>query len=487
MIMDKIREKNTEKSSPFPKARKTKIICTLGPATSDKAMIRQLALAGMNIARLNMSHGDHEFHRKIIRNIKSLNKELGKFPIAILMDTQGPEIRTGDVDNELDLKVGETFTFHVIPGRESEATSVFVNYTDILKDLKIGDRVTVDNGLINLAVQEIKEGELICKVLDGGKLGSRKHINLPGIRVNLPSITPKDRKDILFGLEEEIDFVALSFVRSPDDVVELRKIIEEKGAHAQIVSKIEDQEGLRNLDEIIAVSDGVMVARGDLGVEAPLEDLPIIQRKIIKKCAMEGKRVIVATHLLESMIHNPSPTRAEVTDVANAVYEEADAIMLSGETAMGSYPVRCVEMLDKIARRIETSGGMDYVKMKIPKDKKEEMARSASILADSLNCPAIIVITRRGVMANYVSSFHPRTAIVHAFTNMTSVRRKLWLNRGVIPYRVDFSNDPEKTIRLAIETLKKEGMVDVGDKVVILSDVIAGEDRVDTIQIRDVN
>lgn len=478
---------NTKKSQPLQlKARKTKIICTLGPATSDKEMIKKLAMAGMNIARLNMSHGDHEFHRKIIRNIKSLNKDLGKYPIAILMDTQGPEIRTGDVDNELDLKVGETFTFHVIPGRESEAQSVFVNYIDILNDLKVGDRVTVDNGLINLAVQEIREGELVCTVLDGGKLGSRKHINLPGIRVNIPSITPKDMKDILFGLEEEIDFIALSFVRSPDDVVQLRSIIDEKGAHAQIVAKIEDQEGVKNLDEIIAVSDGVMVARGDLGVEVPLEDLPIIQRRIIKKCAYEGKRVIVATHLLESMIHNPSPTRAEVTDVANAVYEESDAIMLSGETAMGSYPVRCVEMLDKIARRIEASGGMDYVRKKIPRDKKEEMAKSAAQLADSLNSPAIIVITRRGVMANHVSSFHPKTAIVHAFTNMTSIRRKLWLNRGVIPYRVDFSSDPEKTIKHAIEILLKEGMVETGDKVVILSDAIAGEERVDTIQIREV-
>ncbi|WCL47665.1 pyruvate kinase [Leptospira sp. GIMC2001] len=482
-------EQQTKNNNPNPllKARKTKIICTIGPATADKQMIKKLAMAGMNVARLNMSHGNHDFHRQIIRNIKSLNKDTaGGNPIAILMDTQGPEIRTGDVDNELDLKVGETFTFHVIPGREAEAKSVFVNYIDIVKDLKVGDKVTVDNGLINLAVQEVREGELLCKVLDGGKLGSRKHINLPGIRVNIPSITQKDLKDILFGLEEEIDFIALSFVRSVDDVIQLRKIIEEKGAHAQIVAKIEDQEGVKNLDEIINVSDGVMVARGDLGVEVPLEDLPIIQRRIIKKCAIEGKRVIVATHLLESMIHNPSPTRAEVTDVANAVYEEADAIMLSGETAMGSYPVRCVEMLDKISRRIEQSGGMGYVKLKVPKDKKEEMAKSASDLADSLKSPAIIVITRRGIMANHVSSFHPSTAIVHAFTNMTSVRRKLWLNRGVIPYRMDFSSDPEKTIKQAIETLLKEKMVEKGDRVVILSDAIAGEERVDTIQIREV-
>lgn len=467
--------------------RKTKIICTIGPATKDKKTIQQMAEAGMNIARLNMSHGDHEFHRNIIKNIKALNKDVLKYPIAIMLDTQGPEIRTGDVDSDLDLKVGEIFRFNIIPGEvESESKSVFVNYTDIVKDLKVGDKVTVDNGLINLSVLEIKEKELVCRVLDGGKLGSRKHINLPGIRVNLPSITPKDHKDILFGLEEDIDFVALSFVRSADDVLKLRGIIEEKNAHAQIIAKIEDQEGVKNLDSIIAVADGIMVARGDLGVEIEIEELPIVQRRIIQKCSAEGKRVIVATHLLESMIQNPFPTRAEVTDVANAVYEGADAIMLSGETAMGKFPLRCVEIMHKISSRIEKTGNLGYGSLKVPKTQKEEMARSAVALANSLSSPAIVVITRRGSTANSVTSFHPQKAVIHAFTNMTSVRRKLWLNRGVIPYRIDFSMDPEKTIQLAIETIKKTGMVDSGDKVVILSDVIAGTDRVETIQVRDV-
>ncbi len=468
------------------RARKTKIICTIGPATNSKEMIRQLAEAGMDIARINMSHGDHEFHRKVIRTIKSLNKDtLHKHPITIMLDTQGPEIRTGDVLNDLHLKVGETFSFHIIPGMEAEASSVFVNYKDIVKDLKVGDKVTVDNGLINLAVQEIKETELVCTVLDGGKLGSRKHINLPGIRVNLPSITPKDHKDILFGLEEDIDFVALSFVRTPEDVEQLRELIQSKNHHAQIIAKIEDQEAVKNLDEIIRVSDGVMVARGDLGVEIEIQDLPIVQRRIIKKCQEEGKRVIVATHLLESMIHNPSPTRAEVTDVANAVYEEADAIMLSGETAMGKYPIRCVEMMDRIARRMEASINLGMAAQRKPKDKKEEMARSAANLADSLQSPAIIVITRRGITANNLASFHPKYPIIHAFTNMTSVRRKLWMTRGIIPYRVDFSSDPEKTIKLAIETLTKNGSLKPGEKVVILSDIIAGEERVETIQVRD--
>ncbi|EMY78621.1 pyruvate kinase [Leptospira weilii serovar Ranarum str. ICFT] len=467
--------------------RKTKIICTIGPATADKKMIQALAEAGMNVARLNMSHGNHDFHRSIIRNIKSLNKDVLKNPIAILLDTQGPEIRTGDLQvDHLELKVGETFTFHIIPGEESEEQSVFVNYKDIVKDLKVGDPVTVDNGLINLVVEEINDSALKCKVLDGGRLGSRKHINLPGIRVNLPSITPKDHKDILFGLEEDVDFIALSFVRSAEDINQLKQIIEENEGHAQVIAKIEDQEAVRNMKEIVAVSDGVMVARGDLGVEVPIEELPILQRAIIKECALKGKRVIVATHLLESMINNPSPTRAEVTDVANAVYEEADAIMLSGETAAGKFPVRCVEMMDKIAQRVEKTGGVDYVKDKIPQDKKEYMARSAAELADSLKCPAIVVITRRGTTALNVAGFHPHYPLIYAFTNMTTVRRKLWLTRGVIPYRIDFSRDPEKTIRLAIETLKKAGRLEDGDQVVILSDIIAGEDRVETIQIREV-
>jgi pyruvate kinase len=449
-------------------------------------MIEKLALAGMNIARLNMSHGDHKFHGDVIKKIKNVNRKL-KHPIAILLDTQGPEIRTGDVNAELDLKIGEIFTFHIIPGLESEAKSVFVNYSDIVNDLKEGDKVTVDNGLINLVVLEKKEKELVCRVLDGGKLGSRKHINLPGIRVNLPSITAKDKRDILFGLEQDIDFVALSFVRTPDDVLELRKFIEDNNGHARIVSKIEDQEAVKYYKQIIEVSDGVMIARGDLGVEVEIQELPIIQRKIIKECAIQGKPVIVATHLLESMIQFPSPTRAEVTDVANAVFEESDAIMLSGETASGKYPEKCVEMLNKIALRVENSGGgVGYIKERVPRNQKEELAKAAALLADSLKVPAVIVITRRGTTAMNLAGFHPEYPVIHAFTNMTSVRRKLWLHRGILPYRMDFSSDPEKTIIAAIDTIKKNDMVSVGDKVVILSDIIAGTDRVETIQIREV-
>jgi pyruvate kinase len=468
------------------KIRKTKIICTIGPATSSPEMIKSLAEAGMNIARLNMSHGDHKFHGEIIKRIKNVNKTL-KYPIGILLDTQGPEIRTGDVNSELDLKVGETFTFHIIPGLESESKSVFVNYSDIVKDLKTGDKVTVDNGLINLVVLEKNEKELVCRVLDGGKLGSRKHINLPGIRVNLPSITVKDSKDIAFGIEQDIDFIALSFVRSHEDVLQLRKMIEEKKGHSKIIAKIEDAEAVKNYKQIIEVSDGVMIARGDLGVEVEIEELPIIQRRIIKECAIQGKPVIVATHLLESMIQFPSPTRAEVTDVANAVFEEADVVMLSGETATGKFPIRCVEMLSRISLRVENSGGgVGYSRERIPKNQKEELARSAARLADSLKAAAVIVITRRGTTAINLSGFRPSYSIIHAFTNMTSVRRKLLLHRGILPYRLDFSSDPEKTISAAIEIVKKNKMITAGDRVVILSDVIAGADRVETIQIREV-
>lgn len=468
--------------SPF---RKTKIICTIGPATNESAKIIQLAATGMNIARLNMSHGNHESHGKVIKQIKNINRNL-KQPIGILLDTQGPEIRTGEVHAELDLKVGEIFRFHIIPGLESEAKSVFVNYTDIVKDLKVGDKVTVDNGLINLTVLEINEDELVCRVLDGGKLGSRKHINLPGVRVNIPSITQKDHKDILFGLQEDVDFIALSFVRSSEDIFDLRKIIGEHKGHTKIIAKIEDREAVKNYKEIIRDADGIMIARGDLGVEVELEELPIIQRKIIRECAEQGTRVIVATHLLESMIQNPFPTRAEITDVSNAVIEEVDAIMLSGETATGNYPVRCVEMLNRVATRTEQAqAGVGYARERQAQNIKEKLARSAARLADSMDAPAIIVITRRGVTANNLSSFHPQTPI-YAFTNMTSVRRKLLLNRGITPFRIDFSSEPEKTINNAIETLKKFDLLQVGQEVVILSDIIAGQERVDTIQIRTV-
>jgi pyruvate kinase len=467
----------------FKDPRLTKIICTIGPSTHTSKMLAKLAMAGMNIARLNMSHGDHASHLQVIRNLKSLNKKL-KHPVALLMDLQGPEIRTGELAESLDLKNGEVFYFTVVPD-DVEEKSVQVNYRDLVHDLKVGERVTVDNGLINLEVLEIEAQRLKCRVMDGGTLGSRKHVNLPGVRVNLPSITAKDRQDIAFAIEQDLDFIALSFVRRAEDVREARAIVDVADGHQRILAKIENQEGVDNFDEILDAADGVMIARGDLGVEVPFEDLPSLQREMIRRCTIAGKPVIVATHLLESMIKNPMPTRAEVTDVANAVYEQADAIMLSGETASGKYPVKCVEVMDTIARRTEREPGLAFFRQRPrPESGREHLALSACRLADSIDAKAIVVITRRGVFGQLVASYRPARSSIFAFTNMTTVRRKLALNRGVVPFRIEFSQDPEKTIQVALKKLKAGGDATSGDRLVVVSDVPTANGTVTSIQVR---
>jgi pyruvate kinase len=463
--------------------RHTKIVCTLGPATKETDVLRDMATAGMNVARLNMSHGNHQSHEELIHRIKSLNKVLNH-PIALLLDTQGPEIRTGEREDPLHLEVGDRITLTVSPGEDPEEASVHVKYPDLVNDLKVGDRVTVDNGIINLEVFEISPPKLRCKVLDGGKLGSRRHVNLPGIRVNLPSITEKDRSDIEFGLKHEVDFIALSFVRSPEDVVECRKIVDAVGASTKIYAKIENQEGVDNFERILEAADGIMVARGDLGVEIPLRELPNFQRQIVRKCMIAGKPVIVATHLLESMIQNPMPTRAEVSDVANAVYEGADAIMLSGETSAGQYPVRCVETLDSIARRQEKEPAMGFHLERKSVGVRDKLAHHAVQLAESLGSHAIVVVTRRGKLAQLVSAYRPSRAIIYAFTNMSSVRRKLWMVRSVVPMVTKLSNDPEKTVQSAMRLLRERNRLLPGDPVVVVSDIEAGDERVTSIQVR---
>jgi pyruvate kinase len=464
--------------------RLTKIVCTIGPATSSWDRLAGLAQAGMNIARLNMSHGDHASHLQVTRHLKSLSKKLAH-PVSILMDLQGPEIRTGELAKSLDLNAGDVFYFTVLAD-DAEERSVHVNYRDLVNDLRVGERVTVDNGLINLEVLEVSEHRLKCKVLDGGTLGSRKHVNLPGVRVNLPSVTKKDREDIAFAMEQDMDFIALSFVRGVEDVQEARQIIDAAGGHQRIIAKIENQEGVDNFDEILEAADGIMVARGDLGVEVAFEELPVLQRDMIRRCAIVGKPIIVATHLLESMIDNPLPTRAEVTDVANAVYEQADAIMLSGETATGKYPVRCVEVLDTIARRIESVRGLDFYKERpAPTTQRGHIAEGACRLADSLGARAIVVMTRRGYFGQLVASYRPQSAIIYAFTNMSTTRRKLWLNRAVVPFRMNLSRDPEKTIGNALAKLRERNIIEPGEPVVVVSDVAtASGDLVTSIQVR---
>ena len=462
--------------------RKTKIICTIGPATSGYDSLQKLADAGMNVVRLNMSHGEHGSCAQIIKSIKTLNRKL-HHPVALLIDTQGPEIRTGDINNELSLKTGDIISVVARGEADVEASSIQINYEDLINDVNIGDKITVDNGLINLQVLSKEQRTMQCRVIDGGVLKSKRHVNLPGIRVNLPAITEKDRRDILFAMEQEVDFIALSFVRSADDIRELKALLGDKVGKIKIIAKIEDQEGVKNLDAIIQEADGVMVARGDLGVEIPFEELPIIQRKIISQCAKYGRRVIVATHMLESMIENPMPTRAEVTDVANAVYEEADAIMLSGETTVGKYPVKCVEVLDRIARSVEKNRGLRFSDDLMMDNDKQEIAAAAVKLAESIQAKAIVVPTRRGLMANLVTNCHPQSSIICAFTNDSRTRRQLVLNRDVLSYRINFSSDPEKTLANAAHIMMNRDEFSETDKVVVISDALSSH-GIEAIQIR---
>ncbi|MCH8140999.1 MAG: pyruvate kinase [Proteobacteria bacterium] len=463
--------------------RRTKIICTIGPATASYPKLEQLYHAGMNLVRLNMSHADHADAKKIINWIKTLNRKV-QYPIPILLDTQGPEIRTGEINEPIDLKPGQIVTVSV-RGDDVETSSIHVNYSELVDVLEIGNRMTVDNGLINFEVLDKKGHQLICKVIDGGTLGSKRHVNLPGVRINLPSITAKDRKDIEFGLEHDVDFIALSFVRSAKDVVELRELLQSKNkaSSVQIIAKIEDQEGVHNVHEIVRAADGIMVASGDLGIETDIADLPNIQRRIVHSSAKWGKRSIVATHLLESMIKNPMPTRAEVTDVANAIYEGVDGIMLSGETTIGKYPVRCVEQLDAIAKQTEKWPGLGYEKELIADTDKQHIANNAVALAEDINAAGIVVITRRGITADLVTSARPQTVPIYAFTNSSKTRRRLSLNRAVLSYRMQFSSEPEKTLQRALLILKQREGFGGNAKVVVISDVLA-ERKTDAIQLR---
>lgn len=464
--------------------RKTKIICTIGPATESIEMLEKLANAGMNVARLNMSHGNHESHAKIIQAIHSLNKKLNH-PIAILLDTQGPEIRTGDMDNDLHLNEGDVISIVARGAEDVESSSIHINYDDLINDVDIDDIITVDNGLINLQVLNKEDRVMQVKVIDGGLLKSKRHVNLPGIRVNLPAITDKDRRDIAFGMEQGVDFIALSFVRQAADIEELRELLGKKADQVKVIAKLEDQESITNMVEIIAAADGIMVARGDLGVEVPLEVLPRIQRRIIRTCAEMGKRVIVATHMLESMIENPIPTRAEVTDVANAVYEEADAIMLSGETTVGKYPVKCVEILDRIARSTESSRGLRFTDNLILQNDKQHIAKAAVDLATSISAKAIIVPTKRGRMANRITNCHPES-IVCAFTNNSRTRRQLVINRNVLSYQIEMDDDSEKTLAAAATIMVKRDEFSPDDQVVVISDALAGS-GFEALQIRKIS
>jgi len=466
--------------------RRTKIICTLGPATEKTETLRQLLHEGVDVFRLNMSHAQHDWVREIVPRIRRIAKKM-ECPVAILLDTQGPAIRTGELKADLNLKSGDILEFTIRGAKSEEKYSVDVNYEGLVNDISKGDVVLVDNGVMRLLVLEKKRNRIRCKVLTPGVLGSRRHINLPGVRVNLPPLTKKDRKDIALGVELNVDFVALSFARKKSDLEELRRVLKKGKSLAQVVAKIEDQSAVRNIGEMIEAADVVMIARGDLGIECPMEELPIIQRKIVKRCLRTGKPVIVATHMLESMIENPVPTRAEITDVANAVFEQADAIMLSGETSTGRYPVECVKVFDRVARRIERSGGAGYGKDAVLEDTRQKTVASAVVLANSLTRSKLVVFTHHGTMARYVSNLRPDHAPIFAFTSSETVFRQIVILWGTHPVMLEFADDPNVTIESAISYLKKEKLTEPGDNLIVLTDMLGGAEKVDCVQLRTAN
>jgi len=463
--------------------RKTKIICTLGPATERPEVLRQLIEKGSDVFRLNMSHASHDWVRNIVPCIRMLAQKAGR-SVALLIDTQGPAIRTGDLKANLDLKPGDILEFTVRGEKSKERYSVDVNYSGFANDVKVGSTILVDNGLIKLLVLNKGKNRVRCKVLTRAILGSRRHINLPGVHVNLPSLTSKDLADVSLGVEMGADFIGLSFVREKADIEQLRKLLSRKKSNAQIVAKIEDQLAVRSIDAMIESTDVIMVARGDLGIECPMEDLPIIQRRIVKNCLRRGKPVVIATQLLESMITHPMPTRAEITDVANAVFEQADAMMLSGETTIGRYPVECVEVLRRVAIRIERSGGAGYAENALLENTRQKMAASAVALVNSLQDSKLVVFTLQGRMAQYASSLRPLRAPIFAFTPSEEVYRRLALYWGTLPIRIDFSGGPDKAIAAAEKFLRKNRWAAPGDRMVIISDVQMGRALIDSIQLR---
>lgn len=458
--------------------KKTKIICTIGPTSEKEEVLRQLMLAGMNVIRLNLSHGNHEEHKRRIETIKKVREEL-QLPIGIMLDTRGPEIRIGNFkDSEVNLEEGQYFTLTTrdILGDE---TIVNISYEGLPKDVKSGDIILIDDGLIELKVVEIKEKtDIVCIVKNGGSVSDHKGINLPGIKVNLPAVTEKDYDDILFGIENGIDFIAASFIRKADNVLEIRKILEENGGdHIHIISKIENQEAVDNIDEILKVSDCLMVARGDLGVEITTEEIPIIQKQLIRKCNEAGKPVITATQMLDSMIRNPRPTRAEVTDVANAIFDGTDAIMLSGETAAGKYPLESVKTMYNIAMKAESA--LDY--KQIFKTKSDingvsstnAISKATCTTAQDLGASAILTATSSGYTASAVSKFRPKAPIIAA-TISEIVMRRLSVVWGVYPVLSAESNSTDEVIDLSIHSALEKDLIEQGDLIVITAGIPVG-------------
>ena len=457
--------------------RKTKIVCTLGPSTQEESILKELMLEGMNVARFNFSHGTHESHKVMFDKIDKVRTELD-LPVATMLDTKGPEIRIRSFkEGKVMLTKGQKFTL-TTREVEGDETIVSVNYLDLPKDVKENGSILLDDGLIELKIEKIEGQDILCEVKNNGALSNNKGVNLPDTSLSMPFISEKDREDIIFGIQTGFDFIAASFTRSKEDILEIRKILEEYNcSNIDIIAKIENREGVNNIDEIIEVADGIMVARGDMGVEIPLEEVPVLQKKIIKKVYQKGKHVITATQMLDSMMKNPRPTRAETNDVANAIYDGTSAIMLSGETAAGLYPVESVRIMHKIA--CQTEADIDYVKRLKNRDRQEEVnitnaiSHSTCNAAHDLKAAAILTVTKSGRTARMISKYRPNAPILGC-TTCKNTCRKLNLAWGVKPVMVEHMEDVNRLFARAIEAAKETNLVKEGDLVVLTSGVPLG-------------
>jgi pyruvate kinase len=474
--------------------RQTKIVFTIGPATSDEETLRHLIEGGVDVCRFNMAHADHAFFQTAIARVRECCRQVGR-RIAFLMDVKGPEIRARDVCQPVELVPGDLVDFFYQPFAAAALAStrdregvvqVGVNYPGFVTHLEVGSTVLVDSGLISLVTVEVTSDRARCRVATPGTLGSRQHINLPGTKIQLATLTDKDVDDVRVGVQEAVDFFALSFVHEADDVHKLRALLREQGSDAHIIAKIENASGVEQLDGILEASDGVMVARGDLGIEVPFEQLPILQRRCVDACLRAGKPAIVATQMLESMVLSPVPTRAEITDVSNAVRERADCVMLSGETTVGRHPVECVDVLNRIISSVQRDlPGVrnEWLELKTP---KEKMLRAAVDLAEQMPDAAVVAFTRSGDLARLLSAQRP-TVPIFAFTDVEPVFNRMLMLWGVEPFLMDLDSDPEQTILNAFAYLKRNDWRADGAQMVVVTNVLGrGTNIIDSLQVRQI-
>ena len=456
--------------------RRTKIVCTMGPATERDGVLEEMMRAGMNVARLNFSHGSHEEHKRRLNQLKALRQELG-LPVAAMLDTRGPEIRLKTFEHgSVTLRAGETFvlTTEDIVGDKMRCA---ITCPELVADVKTGNHVLLDDGRIRMTVVETTEKEIRCRVENDGEVGDRKGVNVPGVKLNTPYLSERDREDILFGLEQGVDYIAASFVRTAEDLKEIRVLLEQAGADIQIIAKIESRESVSHLTEILQEADGIMIARGDMGVEIDFTEIPILQKEIIRQCLRRGKPVITATQMLDSMMENPRPTRAEITDVANAIYDGTSAIMLSGETAAGKFPVEAVKTMAAIAARTEAD--INYRKRMRTLMQEDRLsvaaatAYAACTMAVEVGADAILTVSQGGLTARMVSRFRPQTPVAALLTEET-VWRRTALYWGVIPLMMPNADDTDELVKMAICVARRTGVVKSGDLVVVTAGVSVG-------------